>query len=215
MNRSIVLIDDHPLMRKGLVLTIEDEPDLDVLATFDSAEAALDELDNLEPDLFIVDLSLPGMSGLDFIKHVHAIRPSQAILVVSRHDEMLYAERVLRAGGRGYVMKLEADEVIVEAIRRILRGGVYTSEAITNRMLMSMTMGKPAGPSSPVDALSDRELEVFSLLGQGKTSHEIGDLLHVSSKTVDSYRARIKDKLNLSNSAELMRRAVQWAEQER
>ncbi|MEM1094943.1 MAG: response regulator transcription factor [Bacteroidota bacterium] len=212
MKYTIALIDDHPICRKGLLLTIQDESDLEVIGAYDSAEAALDELDTLTPDLFVVDLSLPGMSGLDFIKHVRAIRPEQAILVVSRHDEALYAERVLRAGGRGYVMKLEADDVIVDAVRRIRRGGVYTSEAITNRMLMSMTGGRP-GLSSPIDALSDRELEVFTLLGEGRTSHQIGEVLHVSSKTVDSYRARIKDKLNLDNSAQLMRRAVQWAEQ--
>ncbi len=212
--KKILLVDDHPLMRKGLALTLEAEPDLRVVGQAASAEEGLDLADKLDLDLAIVDVSLPGMSGLEFIKHLHAIRPELAILVVSRHDEALYAERAIRSGARGYVMKLEADEVIVKAVRHVLKGGIYVSDEIKERLLLGMMSGKDVS-QSPLEVLSDRELEVFELTGRGLGTREISERLHLSVKTVESYRARIKNKLNLETAAELMQHAVQWVESER
>lgn len=211
---GILIVDDHPLMRKGLALTLEEETDLRVIGEAASAEEALKLVDEIEPDLVIADVSLPGMSGLELVKHLHAVQPKLPILVVSRHDEALYAERAIRAGARGYIMKLEADEVIVKAVRHVLRGGVYVSDEIKERMLLSMMAGVEAG-QSPLEVLSDRELEVFELTGRGLGTRDIAERLHLSVKTVESYRARIKTKLNLSTAAELMQHAVQWVESER
>lgn len=211
---NILLVDDHPLMRKGLALTIESEPDLRVIGQAASAEEALDEIEKLKPDVAIVDVSLPGMSGVELIKHLQALQPNLLILVVSRHDESLYAERVVRAGARGYVMKLEADEVIVKAIRQVISGGVYVSDDIKERLVLSMMSGQPVG-QTPLELLSDRELEVFELTGQGMGTRDIAERLHLSVKTVESYRARIKSKLNLNTAAELMQHAVQWVDSER
>ena len=210
----IIIVDDHPLMRKGLALTLDSEIDLTVCGQVDSAEEAIDMLDSLDPDLAIVDISLPGMSGIELVKHLHALRPNLRVLVVSRHDETLYAERAIRAGARGYVMKMEAADVIVQAVRRVLRGGIYVSDEINERLLLSMASGHSSLTHSPLEVLSDRELEVFELTGRGQSTREIAERLHLSIKTVESYRARIKEKLNLSTAAELMQHAVQWVEGE-
>lgn len=212
--KKILIVDDHPLMRKGLALTIEAEPDLRIVGQAASAEEALDVVESTEPDMAIVDVSLPGMSGLELIKHLHAVRPDLLVFVVSRHDESLYAERAIRAGARGYVMKLEADAVIVKAVRHVFGGGIYVSDEIKERLLLSMMSGKEAG-QTPLEVLSDRELEVFELTGRGLGTREISERLHLSVKTVESYRARIKSKLNLNTAAELMQHAVQWVESER
>lgn len=209
----VMIIDDHPLMRKGLAMSLEGEMDLEVCAQASNAEDGLDLLEDVDPDLIIVDISLPGISGLEMIKHVHTVKPDLDVLVVSRHDEALYAERVIRAGARGYVMKLEASDVIVQAVHRVLEGGIYVSDEINERLLMSMASGgRDKFSKSPLQVLSDRELEVFELTGQGLATREIADRLHLSVKTVESYRARIKNKLNLSGAAELMRHAVRWVE---
>lgn len=212
--KRIVVVDDHPLMRKGLALTLEVEPDLQVVGQAANAEEALDMVEKLKPDLALVDVSLPGMSGLELIKHLQAIRPDVAILVVSRHDESLYAERAIRAGARGYVMKLEASDVIVKAVRHVVGGGIYVSDEIKERLLMGMVTGRATLNQSPLEVLSDRELEVFALTGRGQGTREIAERLHLSVKTVESYRARIKNKLNLNTAAELMQHAVQWVESE-
>lgn len=213
MNK-IIIVDDHPLMRKGLAMTIETEPDLKVVAQASNAEEGLEALEEHDPNLAIVDISLPGMSGIELIKHIHAIKPDLGVLVVSRHDESLYAERAIRAGARGYVMKLEAAQVIVKAIRRVLSGGIYVSEEINERLLLGMVTGRKTLAQSPLEILSDRELEVFELTGRGNSTREIAEQLHLSVKTVESYRARIKTKLNLNTAAELMQHAVQWVEGE-
>lgn len=211
----VMIIDDHPLMRKGLAMSLEGEMDLEVCAQASNAEEGLELLEEVNPDLIIVDISLPGISGLEMIKHIHSLKPELDVLVVSRHDEALYAERVIRAGARGYVMKLEASDVIVHAVRRVLDGGIYVSDEINERLLMSMASGgRDSFSKSPLQVLSDRELEVFELTGQGLATREIADRLHLSVKTVESYRARIKNKLNLDSAAELMRHAVQWVEGE-
>ncbi len=215
MKKRILIVDDHPLVRKGLALTLEAEPDLEVCAQAASAEEALSLLDKVQPDLAIVDISLPGMSGLELIKHLQAWKQHLPVLVISRHDEALYAERAIRAGARGYVMKVEAVEVIVKAVRRVLAGGLYVSEELSERLLLSMTGHRRALETrSPVELLSDRELEVFELTGRGLTTREIAERLHLSVKTVESYRARIKAKLGLRTAAELMQHAVQWVENE-
>ncbi len=211
----IVVVDDHPLMRKGLVMSLESESDINVVGQASSAEEGMSLIEQLGPDVAAIDISLPGMSGLELVKQLHAIRPEVRTLVVSRHDESLYAERAIRAGARGYVMKLEAGEVIVKAVRRIMNGGIYVSEEINERLLLGMVSGHEALAQSPLDILSDRELEVFELTGRGHGTRDIAERLHLSVKTVESYRARIKVKLNLGSAAELMQHAVQWVEGER
>ena len=212
---DIALVDDHPLLRKGLARTIEAEADLNVAGQMDSAEEALGEIEDLAPDLVIVDISLPGMSGMELIKHLQSRAPDVQILVVSRHDETLYAERCIRAGARGYVMKQEAGDDIVRAIRKVLNDRIFVSEEINERLLQSMAEGgRERIMQSPLEVLSDRELEVFELTGKGGSTREIAERLHLSVKTVESYRARIKDKLNLDSGNELMKHAVQWVEGE-
>ena len=212
---DIVLVDDHPLMRKGLARTIEAEADLNVVGQMDSAEEALEALDELAPDLAIVDISLPGMSGLELIKHLQSRFSDLATLVVSRHDESLYAERCIRAGAKGYVMKQEAGDVIVQAIRKVLDGRIFVSEEINERLLQQMAEGgQERLMQSPLEVLSDRELEVFELTGKGSTTREIADRLHLSVKTIESYRARIKNKLDLDSANEFIQHAVQWVESE-
>ena len=212
---KIVIIDDHPLMRKGLAMSLESEADIRVAAQASSAEDGLGIIEAEDPDLVVVDISLPGMSGIELVKQVQAIRPEMKTLVVSRHDEALYAERAIRAGAKGYVMKLEAPDVMIKAVRRVMNGGIYVSEKVNERLLMGMVSGNELLSQSPLDVLSDRELEVFELTGKGFGTREIAERLHLSVKTVESYRARIKTKLNLSNAAELMQHAVQWVEGER
>lgn len=212
---DIILVDDHPLMRKGLGRTIEKEADLNVVAQMSSAEEALEEVEDLDPDLAIVDISLPGMSGMELIKHLQSRMPDLKLLVVSRHDETLYAERCIRAGAKGYVMKQEAGDVIVQAIRKVLNGRIFVSEEINERLLQSMAEGgRERIMQSPLEVLSDRELEVFELTGEGLSTRDIAERLHLSVKTVESYRARIKDKLNFESGNELMKHAVQWVESE-
>ena len=214
MKNKVLIVDDHPLMRKGLALTLQTEGDMDIVGQCDSAEACMDMLDSINPDVAIVDISLPGMSGLELIKHLQVFKSDIKIVVVSRHDEALYAERAIRAGAKGYIMKLEAGEKLVKAVRRVLNGGIYVSEDINERLLMGMASGRRALAESPLEVLSDRELEVFELTGRGQGTREIAERLHLSVKTVESYRARIKEKLNLTSAAELMQHAVQWVEGE-
>jgi DNA-binding NarL/FixJ family response regulator len=212
---SIILVDDHPLLRKGLARTIEKEPALNVVGQMDSAEETLGAIEDLAPDLAVVDISLPGMSGMELIKHLQSRMPEVQILVVSRHDETLYAERCIRAGARGYVMKQEAGDDIVHAIQRVLDGRIFVSDTINERLLQSMAEGgRERVMQSPLEVLSDRELEVFELTGHGTSTREIAERLHLSVKTVESYRARIKNKLNFDSANELMKHAVQWVEGE-
>lgn len=212
-NKKIYIVDDHPLMRKGLAMTIEKEIGFEVCGQAESAEEALTEIINLKPDVAVVDISLPGMNGIELIKNVLHQQPELKILVVSRHDEELYAERALRAGAKGYLMKLEAAEVMISAIRQILKGGIYLSENIGTKLIMKMAAGSASKSDNPLDLLSDRELEVFELTGKGLSTKEIGQKLHISVKTVESHRANIKDKLQVDTANELMRHAVKWVEE--
>lgn len=208
------IVDDHPLMRKGLRLVLEAERDITVCCEEETAESMLKTLEQAAPAVVIVDVSLPGMSGIELIPRIHAINPSVKVLVVSRHDESLYAERAIRAGARGYLMKMAAGEEVVTAVRRVLGGGIYVSHEINERLLQGMALGKNTFNRSPFDVLSNREIEVFEMTGHGRGTREISDRLGLSIKTIESYRARIKTKLNLTSAAELMQHAVQWVESE-
>ena len=210
----ILLVDDHPLLRQGIAMTIEAEADFEVVGQASDAEEALARFDALAPDLVITDISLPGMNGLELLKHLLTLYPDLPVLVVSRHDEELYAERAVRAGARGYVSKLAAGDQIVTAIRRVLRGGIHLSEDLKDRLLFGAASGVKDATQTPLEVLSDRELEVFEMTGRGIPTREISERLHLSVKTVESYRSRIKTKLGLTNGTELMKHAVAWVEGE-
>ena len=213
MKTRLFLVDDHPLMRRGLALVLGAEPDFEVVGQADSAEEALSRLSGLEADVALVDVSLPGMSGLELVKHLAATKPALRVLVVSRHDEALYAERAVRSGAKGYLSKLEADTAVVGAVRHVVRGGIFLSDDVKDRLLFGAAAGRDP-MASPLQALSDRELEVFEMTGRGVATKEIAERLHLSVKTVESYRARIKTKLGLDTGTELMQHAVRWVEGE-
>lgn len=210
--KRILIVDDHPMMRQGLGLLIGMEPDLEVCGEAESGERALDCLGSLKPDLVLADISLPGKNGLELIKDFQVIQPGLPILVISMHHETLYAERVLRAGGRGYIMKQEGGKKLMEAIRHVLSGQIYVSEKMSSEILEIFSGRRPGGESSPVEKLSDREFEVFQLIGQGQAMRDIAEKLHLSVKTVEVHRANIKEKLNLKSASELVRYATRWAD---
>lgn len=212
--RRVFLVDDHPLMRRGLRMVLEAEHDLCVCGEAASAEEAIEKMPASNPDIVVVDISLPGISGLDLLKYIERDLPDVTTLVISRHDETLYAERAIRAGARGYIMKIEPPEIIVKAIHRVDSGAIYVSASINERLLQGIASGQQTFNHSPLEVLSDRELEVFEMTGRGLGTREIAKRLALSIKTIESYRARIKTKLNLSNAAELMQHAVQWVESE-
>ncbi len=209
--KHILIVDDHPMMRDGLVALITAQPDLAVCAQADDARKAMQAIETLRPDLVLMDISLPGKSGLEAIKDIQAFAPGLAVLVISMHDESLYAERVLRAGARGYVMKQEGGKRIMAAIRTVLEGRVSVSEKMSAR-IMDVFTGHRAGASASPENLSDREFEVFQLIGQGRSTKEIADQLHLSVKTVEVHRVNIKAKLKLTTSPELVHYAVCWME---
>lgn len=208
--RRIFIVDDHPIVRQGLALLINREPDLTVCGDAEEASAALHRIEDLKPDLVVLDISLNGPDGLDLLKHIRVRDTNLPVLILSMMDELLYAERGLRAGANGYIMKQQATEQVLVAIRRILGGEIYVSERMANKMLHLFVGGSPAEESSPVADLTDRELEVFRLIGEGHGTRQIADQLHLSIKTVESYQAHIKEKLLLKNGRELVQRAIQW-----
>jgi DNA-binding NarL/FixJ family response regulator len=209
--KRVLIVDDHPMMRQGLAQLIENEPDLKVCAEADNASQAMHALATQKADLILLDISLPDKNGLELIKDIQAAKPGLPILVVSMHDEALYAERVLRAGGRGYVMKQEGGKRMLQAIRQVLTGQIFVSEKMSARIL-EMFSGRRSVSTSPVERLSDREFEVFQLIGQGKGTREIAQHLHLSIKTVEVHRANIKQKLKLKTATDLVRHAVRWVE---
>ena len=210
--KRILLVDDHPFMRVGLATLIDRQPDLAVCGEAGNPLEAFHALEKTKPDLILTDLTMPGRSGLEFIKDLRAAEPELAILVVSMHDEAVHAERALRAGARGYIMKEAGGENLLAAIRQVLRGEVYVSPKMSARILEGLSGGKPRGSSSPIEKLTDREFEVFQLIGQGKSTREIAGQLHLSPKTVDVHRANIKEKLDLTDVTALIRHAVRWVE---
>jgi DNA-binding NarL/FixJ family response regulator len=207
---KILLVDDHPLVREWLASLINQQSDLQVCGETDSAPKALQMMGVVHPEVAIVDISMEGGSGLELIKNIKASHPGVMVIVLSMHDEALYAERALRAGARGYIMKREATKRILEAIRGVLGGKLYLSDKMAMIMAEKFVDGHIKTAVSLIEKLSDRELEVFQLLGRCYTTRQIADELHVSFKTVQSFCARIKEKLNLSSAAELLREAVRW-----
>ena len=206
----ILVVDDHPMTRAGLIHVINHQPDLIVCGEAESAAQALDILDSSQPDLLLIDITLPGKSGLELIKDVKAMRPELLMLVISMHDESLYADRVLRAGARGYITKHEGGEKLMKAIRRVLSGKIYVSESMSAHILEIFSGGQTAPDRSSIEKLSDREFEVFESLGEGLSSQQIAKRLHLSAKTVDAHRANIKTKLNIKTTAELISYAARW-----
>lgn len=215
-NIRVFIVDDHPMLRERIALLIEKEPDMTVCGEADNIRDALDAIIATQPTVAIVDITLKGSSGLELVKNLKAQGIDLPILILSMHDESLYADRALRSGARGYISKNEDSETVMAAIRCILSGKVYLSEDHTAKVLDRLTerggKGSLSGPS--VDLLADRELEVFQMIGRGRTTREIAELLHLGSKTVDTYRERIKQKLGLRNAAELYHRATQWVRNE-
>ena len=210
--KRILLVDDHPFMRVGLATLIDRQPDMTVCAEAGNPLEAFQALEKSKPDLILTDLTMPGRSGLEFIKDLRAAEPDLAILVVSMHDEAVQAERALRAGARGYIMKEAGGENLLSAIRQVLRGEVYVSPRMSARILEGLSGGKPRGSSSPIEKLTDREFEIFQLIGHGKSTRDIAAQLHLSPKTVDVHRANIKEKLALTDVTALIRHAVRWVE---
>jgi DNA-binding NarL/FixJ family response regulator len=209
--RMVLLIDDHPIVRQGLSQLINQEPDLHVSSEAASAREALDSLEKSRPDVAIVDISLEDRSGIELIKDLRNRDPELPILALSMHDEALYAERALRAGAKGYIMKQEATEQVMNAIRKVLEGQIYVSERMASRLLDQFVGAKPGEDDSPLGRLSDRELEIFSMIGRGLGTREIANKLFLSIKTVEAHREHIKEKLKLKSGTELMRMAVQYA----
>lgn len=212
VKKRILLVDDHPIMRHGLAQLINSEADLQVCGEAGSSAEGLRAVEKLKPDLVIADLTLPDKHGLEFTKDLHAMFPGTLVLVLSMHDESLYAERALRAGARGYLMKETAADHVVKAVHRVLEGGIYLSEKMAGHLLESIAGQRKASDSSLLGRLTDRELQVLQLIGKGKATRHIAEQLHVSARTVDAHRAHMKEKLQLSDGAALVHYAVRWAE---
>jgi DNA-binding NarL/FixJ family response regulator len=210
--RQIYVVDDHALVREGLTKLIDQEPDLHVCAEAADARSAFTGIVEHKPDAVIVDISLQGDSGLDLIKKLQTLESPPAVLVLSMHDEAYYAERTLRAGALGYVMKRETSGRVIDALRRILDGEIYVSAVITAQAAMKFLRPNAASASSPLESLTDREIEVFRMIGQGQENRRIAEKLHLSLKTVQTHCAHIKEKLGLENGTALMREAVRWVE---
>jgi DNA-binding NarL/FixJ family response regulator len=208
----VFVVDDHPIVRQGLSQLINQEPDLMVCGEAEDGRSALDKIASSKPDILIVDVSLDGPDGIELLKVVRSRDPKMPVLMLSMHDESLYAERALRAGANGYIMKQEATERVLVAIRQILGGAVYVSERMAQKMMHQFIGRSGTAGRSTMEELTDRELEVFRLIGQGHGTRQIAEELHLSVKTVESYYAHIKEKLSLKNARELVQRAVQWVD---
>jgi DNA-binding NarL/FixJ family response regulator len=207
----VLIVDDHPIVRQGLAQLLEQEEDLIVCGEASSARSALEAIERLQPSIVIVDILLKDVNGIELIKMIKSRFGKIPVLVMSMHDESLYAERSLRAGARGYIMKEEATDKMLTAVRKVMTGGIYLSERMVSRILHRLAEGKDEA-ESPLDRLSDRELEVFQLIGEGSPTRQIAERLNVSIKTVESYRAHIKEKLELTSSTELVKQAVHWVQ---
>jgi DNA-binding NarL/FixJ family response regulator len=210
VRKSIFVIDDHPVVRDGYARLITNQPDLELAGETGDAAQAMQMIEKARPDLVLLDLSLKSGNGLELCKQINTKFPDVKVLVVSMHDETLYAERVLRAGADGYVNKAEATRKLIEAVREVLGGKYYLSPRMRERMLTRAIGVDGFEDHSPIDRLSDRELEVFEQIGSGMTTREIAANLKLSPKTIESYRENLKAKLNLTNSTELTRHAVHW-----
>ncbi len=210
IKRKVLVVDDHPLLRQGLALLINQQHDMLVCGEAEEGHAAMQSIAEKRPDIIILDISLKGPDGLELLKSIRALYPDLPVLILSMHDEAIYAERALRARANGYIMKQEATEKVLVALRRIFNGDVYLSESMSKKMLQQYIDGAPSMLQSRMAALSDRELEVFRRIGEGCATREIAEELHLSIKTVETYQAHIKDKLSLRSGRELIQHAVQW-----
>lgn len=213
--QRVFVVDDHPMVRERLAQLVNFEPDLEVCGEAEDSKQALERIAATNPDITVVDLALKDAQGLELVRELRQQFPKLPILVLSMHDETLYAERALRAGAKGYITKQAASQHDMTAIRRVLSGDVYVSEQMASRVLQRITRGAKAAMDSPLEVLSDRELEVFQQIGRGLGTREIAEVLHVRTKTVESYRSRIKEKLRLTNSTQVLQHAIRWVEDHR
>ncbi len=210
--RKVLIVDDHPLVREGLADLINKEKDIVVCGWAKDIPQTIKAIEKLNPDVVTVDISLENESGLDLMKDIKARFPDLPVLALSMHQESIFAERAIRAGAKGYITKQEATKKVITAIRKVLDGRLYLSETMKEKLVYSLIGNKDSDTgSSPIDRLTDRELEVFRLIGQGKATRQIAEQLCLSTKTIETYRSRIKEKLNLSSGSELLRCAFQWA----
>jgi DNA-binding NarL/FixJ family response regulator len=210
--RKLLLVDDHPFMRAGLAQLIDKQIDMVAAGEAGDPKEAMTKLSQKKYDLVLTDITMPGRSGLEFIRDLQAVYPTLPVLVVSMHDEMIYAERVLQAGGRGYIMKGAGGENLLAAIRQTLAGDIYTSSKVAAKIVGDFSARKPRGSTSPIEKLTNREFEVLQLIGQGLGTKEIASRLGLSSKTVDVHRGNVREKLQLKDATELVRYAVKWIE---
>jgi DNA-binding NarL/FixJ family response regulator len=211
--KQIFVVDDHPIFRLGLSKLISLEPDLEVSGESSNAVHALDALRHTDADVAVVDISLPGANGIDLVKSLRTEHPHLPILVLSAHDEKLYALRALRAGAAGFLMKRESETSFIPAIRAVLAGKIWVSPTFGQQLIYKIARGSESG-RSPLDALTDRELEILHLVGEGKATHQIAESLHLSVKTVECHRLHVKEKLNLQTASELARFAIEWVSQQ-
>lgn len=212
---KILLVDDHPMMREGLAQLIGQQPDMEVCGQAGDAREGLEKVRQLKPNLVVTDITLPGRDGLELTKDIQALAPGVAVLILSMHEESLYAERVLRAGGRGYVMKQEGGKRIMEAIRQVSAGQIFVSEKMSAKILEIFSGHRPETSASPVETLTDREFQVFQCIGCGVETKQIALELHISPKTIEVHRAHIKTKLKIKSMSELIRYAVRWVDSEK
>ena len=208
--KTVLIIDDHPLLRQGLAMLINQQKDMQVCGEAEEAHTAMQCISQKKPDIVILDLTLKGPDGLELLKTLRATDPDLPVLILSMHDETIYAERALRARANGYIMKQEATEKVLVAVRRILDGDVYLSDNMSRKMLQQYIDGSPSLLESRIASLSDRELEVFCRIGEGRATREIAEELRLSIKTVETYQAHIKEKLGLRSGRELIQHAIQW-----
>jgi DNA-binding NarL/FixJ family response regulator len=211
--KTVFIVDDHPLLRQGLALLVNRERDLVVCGEAEEAQTAMREITAQRPDILIADISLNGLDGLDLLKNLRMLFPTLPVLILSMHDESIYAERALRARANGYIMKQEATEKVLVAVRRILGGDIYLSDRMANKLQHQYSSGAIGEMHSRLSTLSDRELQVFRLIGEGRTTRQIAEKLHLSVKTVETYQAHIKDKLSLHSGRELVQHAIQSSNQ--
>jgi len=214
-HKKVFIVDDHPLVRQGIATLISQHPDLEVCGEAASAHEALAKMEEEAPDVAVVDLTLKDSSGLELIKDLQVRLPKVRVLVLSMRDEGFYAERVLRAGARGYVTKEEGRKRVIEGIQKVLAGQIFVSEKMATKVMGKLVRGGPEPGGSPIDELTDRELQVFELIGNGLATREIGKTLHISPKTVDSHREHIKRKLQLDTAADLTKHAIEWVQCQR
>jgi DNA-binding NarL/FixJ family response regulator len=206
----LLIVDDHPVFRHGITQLIGKLPDVAICGEAENAQTALEAMRRLKPDVALIDVSMPGTNGIELIKLMLAEQPRLLILIVSMHDESLYALRALRAGAKGYVMKQQAIDNVLEALRKVMNGGIYVSPQFSERLVFKAIQGSDTDLGSPVDKLSDRELEVLQLFGRGKSTREIAERLHLSVKTIETHRAHIKEKLGFKDADEMVKFAVEW-----